>query len=125
MSTSAERLLHPLRDQLIGLARLGDAAKDGCARRSPPPQLRCKRQFDDLARMHARSVDRAAEQLLELNQAMALIEIQAAEHLVLEIAQPGAAGIRGSPAGSRATGRRATICDSCRREISAAACSSA
>jgi hypothetical protein len=37
-----------------------------------------ERELHDLARMHARPVDRAAKQFLELNEAVALIEIDAA-----------------------------------------------
>jgi hypothetical protein len=33
--------------------------------------------FHDLARVHARAVDRAAEQFLEGNQAMAVVQMQA------------------------------------------------
>ena len=43
----------------------------------------------DLARMNARAVDRAAEQLVERDQAMATVEVQAAEDLVGAIAQLG------------------------------------
>jgi hypothetical protein len=49
-----------------------------------------QRQFDDLARVHARPVDGAAEQLFELDETMTLVEIEAAKHLVLEVAELGA-----------------------------------
>src|SRR5271154_3419447 len=58
-----EGLLHSLGDQLIRLAGLGDARRmivsddDGGA-------IALQRMLDDLARMHAGAVDRAAEQFL-------------------------------------------------------------
>ncbi len=52
-------------------------------------------ELHDLAWMHARSVDRAAKQFLELDESMPLVQIQAAKHFVLEIAQAGRQEIAG------------------------------
>src|SRR5580693_6497049 len=39
-----------------------------------------QREFHDLAWMDARAIDRAAKQFLELDEAMALVQVQATEH---------------------------------------------
>src|SRR5713226_4625951 len=52
-------------------------------------------QLDDFARMHARTVDGAAKQLFVLDQAVTLIEIQATEHFMFEVAQLRAEKIAG------------------------------
>jgi hypothetical protein len=72
-----ERLLDSLSDELVRLARLGNARRmvvrdDDCR------GVTLQRELDDLARMDARAVDRSAKQLLELDQAMPFVEIQAA-----------------------------------------------
>jgi len=48
-----------------------------------------QRLANDLARMHAGAVDGAAKHLFEVNQAVAVVEVQAAEHFVRPIAQLG------------------------------------
>jgi hypothetical protein len=42
---------------------------------------------DDLPRMHAGAVDGAAEDFFEVDQTMAVVEVQAAEHFVWAVAQ--------------------------------------
>ena len=44
-----------------------------------------QRRFDDFARMHARSVDGAAEEFLARDQAVALVEVQETKDFVLKI----------------------------------------
>ena|ERR1700722_4177072 len=81
-----ERLLDALGDEFIRLARLGNS-RWMIVRNDDRRRIALQRQLDDLARVHARAVNRAAKQLLELNQAMTLIEVEAAKHFVLEIAK--------------------------------------
>jgi hypothetical protein len=45
--------------------------------------------FDDLARIHGRAVDGAAEQLLVADQPMPRVEEQTTEHFVRQVEQPG------------------------------------
>ena len=82
----AERLLHSLRDEFVGLTRLGNpggmVVSDDHRRR-----IALQGELDYFAGMYARTVDGAAKQLFVLDQAVALIEIQATEHFMLEIAQ--------------------------------------
>ena len=56
--------------------------RDDYGRRVPLQRL-----FDDFAREHARAVDRAAKQFLEVDQPVAIVQIEAAKHLVFEVAQ--------------------------------------
>ena len=80
-SISAERVAQARVIVAIGLARLGHAGRmvvredhrGGVVRQATP---------HDFARMHAGAVDRAAEQFLEGDHAMAVVEEQAGEHLV-------------------------------------------
>ena len=65
--------------------------------------------FHDLARMHARTINRAAKKLLECNHPMAIIEVHAAEDLMWQVAQVGMNMSRvDSFAGS--TSRRSSLC---------------
>ncbi len=73
MSTSASASLTPLGDQFVGLAGLGDARRM-IVGDDHGGGIALQRELHDLARMHARAIDRAAEQLLELNEPMALVE---------------------------------------------------
>ena len=72
----------------VGLARLGDAGgvvvgeDDGCC-------IQLQAALDHLARVHAGAVDGAGEQNLVADDAVAVVQEQAGEHLVLEAAQPG------------------------------------
>ena len=50
-------------------------------------RIALERELDDFAWVYAGAVDGAAEQFFEVNQAMPLVEIQAAEYLVLQVAQ--------------------------------------
>ena len=72
----------------VGLARLGDAGgvvvgeDDGRA-------IQLQAALHHLARVHAGAVDGPGEQNLVADDAMAVVQEQAGEHLVLEAAQPG------------------------------------
>ena len=72
-----QRIAQAPGDELIGLTRLGDArwvvVSENERRRAS-----LERAFHDFARVHARAVDRAAEQLLEAEQTVAVVEEQAA-----------------------------------------------
>jgi hypothetical protein len=72
-----ERLLHPPRDEFVRLARLGHARRMVVSH-DHRRRVLLQRELHDFPGMHARPVDRPAEQLLELDEAMALIEINAA-----------------------------------------------
>ena len=69
-----ERLFDTLGDQLIGLTRLGNSGRmvvcDDHGGGVPLQSL-----LDHLARMHARPVDRAAEQLFEVDQTVTVVEL--------------------------------------------------
>jgi len=78
---------HTLRNALIGLARLSNPARvvmrqDGSGRVMPQGAL------DHLARMHARPVDGAPEQLLEGKNPMPVVKPQDREDFVLQVADP-------------------------------------
>src|SRR5580658_7322445 len=91
-----ERLLDALGNELIRLARFRDA-RGMVVSHDDRGRIALQRQLDDLARMHARTVDRAAEQLLEVDEAVALVEIQAAKYFVLEVAELRGEKIAGRP----------------------------
>ena len=94
MSTSASASL--TRCVISSSAWLGSAMPEGWLWATiTAAELRLQGELDDLARMHARAVDGAAEQLLEVHEAVTLVEVKAAEHLVLEIPQLGAQEIPG------------------------------
>jgi len=83
-----ERIAQATRDELIGLARLGDPGrvvvrKDHCGR------VVRERLPHDFTRVHAGAVDGAAEEFVEGDQTMPAVEMQAAEHLVWPVAQLG------------------------------------
>jgi hypothetical protein len=69
-----ERFLDALGDQLVGLTRFGDAGRV-VVRNDDGGGVALQGQLDDFSRMHARAVNRAAKQFLELNQAMALVQL--------------------------------------------------
>ena len=111
------------RDQLVRLAGLRDARRMvvGEDHRGRVVIRACAHDF---ARMDAGAVDGAAEHLLEGDQPVAVVEVQAAEHLVRPVAQlrdqerrgwppgperrPGAQRLRGS-GGGRARARPAGL----------------
>ncbi len=72
-----EGVVDALGDQLVGLARLRDTGRvivrNDHGGRVPPQRL-----LDDPAREYVRAVDRAAKQFLELNHAMAIVEVETA-----------------------------------------------
>ena len=74
-----------LRDALVGLAGLGDA-RGMVVGQDHGGGVDGQRLLDDLARVDARAIDGAAEQLVETQHAMPVVEKQAAEDLVPEVA---------------------------------------
>ena len=83
-----QRIAQSPGDELVRLACLGDA------RRMVVREDHCGRIVREclphhFARVHARAVDRAAKEFVEGDQAMAVVEVQAAEHLVRPVAQLG------------------------------------
>src|SRR5688572_19113199 len=81
-----EGVPQPRRDDFVGLARLGDAARMVVGENHGRGISR-ERLLDYLARMHARAVHGSAKQLLASRQPVAAVEEEAAEHLVLEVAK--------------------------------------
>ena len=82
-----QAVLQTLRNTQIGLTGFGDPAwvivgKDGRGR------VVLQGHLDHLARMHARSVDGAPEQLLEFDHPVAVVEPEYGEDLVLQMAEP-------------------------------------
>ena len=69
-----ERFLDALGDQFVGLTRFRDAGRV-IVRDDDRGGIALQSQLDDLARMHAGAVDRAAKQLIEGDQAMAIVEV--------------------------------------------------
>ena len=93
----------PLGDEFIGLAGLGNPGRV-IVRHDDRGGISLQRQLDDLPRMHARAVDGAAEQFLEGDQAVPVVEVQAAERLVAAIArnepsEPSLMALRSSKSG--------------------------
>ena len=78
--------LEALRDLLIRWARFGDAAGvivgENYSRR-----VYRQRLFDDFSGVHARAVDRAAEQFGETNDPMPIVEKQAAKYFERKVVQ--------------------------------------
>ena len=74
------------RDQLIGLAGLRHA-RGMIVRKDQRRGVVLERLPHDLPGVHAGTVDGAAEHLFEMNQPVAVVEVQAAEHLVWSVAQ--------------------------------------
>ncbi len=91
-----EGVAQPGRDDLVGLRRFGDpggvVVGQDHGRRVAGEGL-----LDDLPGVDARPVDRAAEQFLAAGEPVAAVQEQAAEHLVLEVAQPGHQVVAGRP----------------------------
>src|SRR5438105_9614611 len=76
-----QRALKLRRDVAIGLARFGHA-RWMVVREDHGSGVVGQTTPHDFARIHAGAIDRAAEQFLEGDYAMALVEKQAGEHLV-------------------------------------------
>lgn len=97
--------LQSLSDELIRLARLRDAGRM-IVREDDCRGVVGERLAHHFARMHARPVDGAAEELFEGDQPMTVVEVQAAEHFVGPIAQmrgqEGARSIRRDQRGTQA-----------------------
>lgn len=83
-----QRIAQSPGDELVRLARLGDSRRM-VVRKDHRRRVVRECLPHDFARMHAGAVDRAAEELVEGDQAMAVVEVQAAEHLVRPVAQLG------------------------------------
>ena len=83
-----ERLAQARGDDLVRLARFGHAGRVVVGQDDGRGIAR-QRLLDHFARVHAGAVHRAAEQLVEADQAMPAVEKQAAEHLVWAVAQSG------------------------------------
>src|SRR5688500_3190921 len=81
-----ERVAQTARDELIGLARLRDARRV-VVREDERRGVVLQRLAHDLARMNAGTVDGAAKHLFEMNEPVAVVEMQATEHFVGPIAQ--------------------------------------
>lgn len=83
-----ERRLYAPGDALIGLAGLGDPGRvivgEDYGRRIDLQGL-----LDDFPGVDTGAVDSAAEQLLERQDTMAVIQVQAAEQLVRQVPEPG------------------------------------
>ena len=67
----------PARDQLVGVTGFGDAGRM-VMRQDDRRGIARQRLLHDLARMHAGAVDSAAEQLIESDQPMPVVQVQAA-----------------------------------------------
>jgi hypothetical protein len=78
-----QRRLQRLRQELVGTARLG-RTRGMVVRQDHRRGIHCQRFLDHLARIHRGLRDRAAEHLLQRDDAMLCIEEQHAEHLVLQ-----------------------------------------
>ena len=86
------------RDPLVGLAGLGDARRVIVCQDHGGRVYR-QRLLDDLTRVDAGPVYRAAEHLVKPKHTMPVVEIKAAEQLVVQVTHPGqqeALGIRGA-----------------------------
>ncbi len=81
-----QRLAQTACDQLVRLARLGDA-RGMIVREDHGGGAPLQRLADHLTRMDVRAIERATEQLLAGEQPVTRVEEQAAEHLVWPVAQ--------------------------------------
>src|SRR6056297_2014546 len=79
-----ERVPESPGDHFVGLAGLGDAG-GVIMRQDQRGGILRQGALDDLARVDAGAVDGAAEQFLEKNHAVAVVQVQAAEHLVRQV----------------------------------------
>ena len=98
-------LLESTGDQLIGLTRLGNAARV-IVGEDHRGRIAAQSLLDHFARMDARPVDGAAEQLLERDHAVAIVQVDAAEHLVGKVPQAHSNELtRGARIGQRRSGQ--------------------
>ena len=83
-----ERILDPARNELIGLTWFGHSGRVVMGQ-----DYRCgialERLFHDLAGVDGGIVDRAAKQLIKSQHPVAIVQKQAAEHLMGPIPEPG------------------------------------
>src|ERR1700733_272659 len=77
-----ERLFEPACDELVRSARLRESGRMIVVEHKGRGIVR-EGSFYDLARMHRSAVDRAAEEILNGNQAMAAVQMQRAKNFVL------------------------------------------
>src|SRR5690606_34965226 len=82
-----ERAFQAAGDDLVGLARLGDPGRVVVGQDQRGGVLG-ERALDDLARVHAGAIDRAAKQFLERNHAVTIVQVQATEYFVRQVPQP-------------------------------------
>ncbi len=82
-----QRLAQPAGDELVRLAGLGNA-RGVVVSEDHRCGIAAERLLDDFARMHAGAVDGAAKQLVEGDQAVAVVQVQAAEQLMGLVPQP-------------------------------------
>src|SRR5690349_816892 len=81
-----ECIAEPPRDQFVGLTRLRYAGRV-VVRKDERGRVVLQRLPYDFARMNTGAVDGAAEHFFEMNEPVAVIEMQAAEHLVGPVTQ--------------------------------------
>jgi hypothetical protein len=81
-----QRVAQAVRDDLIGLAWLGNSRRMIVGEYDGRGAM-AQRLSDDLARVYAGAIDRAAKELLKSGQTVAVVEIKAAEHFVRTISQ--------------------------------------
>ena len=98
-------------DELVRVARLGDT-RGVVVREDDRRSVVGQRLAEHFTRMDRRAVDGAAEEFLEDDQSVAVVEVEAAEHLVRPVAQlrgKEAAGVGGGVQRLAGAQRRAVV----------------